>query len=394
MPTDTLYILAVLCLIVVASEWMVRRTWMRHMGTALVVILVTAVAANLGFLPAGSTEEAPVLVYDYTFTYLAPIAIFWLLLRCNLRDILKAGLPLVALFVIGAMGTTIGVLVGMWAVGGPENIGPLYNAIGGMFTGTYTGGSINFNAVALHYDVVREGALYAGSIVVDNIATTVWMMITLALPRLLAPLWKRSSSETEATVSNEASLGVKEDTETVHPQDIALVLSLGLGALWISNLLAEWMESFGFAVPSIILVTVLALAIAQTPLATRLRGAQALGMFAVYIFLCVVGAFCDVTALRGLGSLGVSLMIFASITVLVHGLIIFGAARVMKLDPDMAAVASTANVGGGTTALVVARSLGRQDLVLPAVLIGSLGTALGTFLGFWAAGQLLPWLLG
>ena len=394
MPTDTLYILTVLCLIVVASEWMVRRTWMRHMGTALVVILVTAVAANLGFLPAGSTEEAPVLVYDYTFTYLAPIAIFWLLLRCNLRDILKAGLPLVALFVIGAMGTTIGVLVGMWAVGGPENIGPLYNAIGGMFTGTYTGGSINFNAVALHYDVVREGALYAGSIVVDNIATTVWMMITLALPRLLAPLWKRSSSETEATVSNEASLGVKEDTETVHPQDIALVLSLGLGALWISNLLAEWMESFGFAVPSIILVTVLALAIAQTPLAARLRGAQALGMFAVYIFLCVVGAFCDVTALRGLGSLGVSLMIFASITVLVHGLIIFGAARVMKLDPDMAAVASTANVGGGTTALVVARSLGRQDLVLPAVLIGSLGTALGTFLGFWAAGQLLPWLLG
>ncbi|MCH7976073.1 MAG: DUF819 family protein [Bacteroidetes bacterium] len=394
MPTDTLYILAVLCLIVVASEWMVRRTWMRHMGTALVVILVTAVAANLGILPAGSTEQAPVPVYDYTFAYLAPIAIFWLLLRCNLRDILKAGLPLVALFVIGAMGTTIGVLVGMWAVGGPENIGPLYNAIGGMFTGTYTGGSINFNAVALHYDVVREGALYAGAIVVDNIATTVWMMITLALPRLLAPLWKRSSSETEATVSNEASLGVKEDTETVHPQDIALVLSLGLGALWISNLLAEWMESFGFAVPSIILVTVLALAIAQTPLAARLRGAQALGMFAVYIFLCVVGAFCDVTALRGLGSLGVSLMIFASITVLVHGLIIFGAARVMKLDPDMAAVASTANVGGGTTALVVARSLGRQDLVLPAVLIGSLGTALGTFLGFWAAGQLLPWLLG
>ena len=346
MPTDTLYILTVLCLIVVASEWMVRRTWMRHMGTALVVILVTAVAANLGFLPAGSTEEAPVLVYDYTFTYLAPIAIFWLLLRCNLRDILKAGLPLVALFVIGAMGTTIGVLVGMWAVGGPENIGPLYNAIGGMFTGTYTGGRINFNAVALHYDVIREGGLYAGSIVVDNIATTVWMMITLALPRLLAPLWKRSSSETEATVSNEASLGVKEDTETVHPQDIALVLSLGLGALWISNLLAEWMESFGFFVPSIILVTVLALAIAQTPLATRLRGAQALGMFAVYIFLCVVGAFCDVTALRGLGSLGVSLMIFASITVLVHGLIIFGAARVMKLDPDIAAVASTANVGG------------------------------------------------
>jgi len=391
---DSLFVLAILCLIVVASEWMVRRTWMRHLGTALVVILVTAVVANLGIIPAGSTEEAPVPAYDYTFAYLAPIAIFWLLLRCNLRDILKAGLPLVALFVIGALGTTFGVLVGMWVVGGPENIGPLYNAIGGMFTGTYTGGSINFNAVALHYEVVREGALYTGSIVVDNIATTVWMMITLALPRLLAPIWKRSSSEDGAVASGEASLGIEEDTETVHPLDIGLVLFLGLGALWISNALAGWSAGLGAAIPSIIIITVLALAIAQTPLASRLRGAQALGMFTVYIFLCVIGAFCDITALRGLGSLGVSLMIFASITVLVHGLIIFGAARIMKLDPDMAAVASTANVGGGTTALVVARSLGRQDLVLPAILIGSLGTALGTFLGFWAAGQLLPWLLG
>ena len=46
------------------------------------------------------------------------------------------------------------------------------------------------------------------------------------------------------------------------------------------------------------------------------------------------------------------------------------------------------------SALALARSIGRSDLVLPAVLLGSLGNALGTFLGFWAAGQLLPALLG
>ena len=52
MPS-TLYVLAVLCLIVVISEVLVRRTWMRHLGTALVVILVTAVAVNVGILPTG-----------------------------------------------------------------------------------------------------------------------------------------------------------------------------------------------------------------------------------------------------------------------------------------------------------------------------------------------------
>jgi uncharacterized membrane protein len=73
------------------------------------------------------------------------------------------------------------------------------------------------------------------------------------------------------------------------------------------------------------------------------------------------------------------------VLVLVHGLVTYGAARLMRLDLDVASVASQANVGGGTSALAVARSLGRGDLVLPAVLIGSLGNAVGTFLGFWAA---------
>ena len=72
----------------------------------------------------------------------------------------------------------------------------------------------------------------------------------------------------------------------------------------------------------------------------------------------------------------------------------FGVARLFKVDLAIAAVTSQANVGGGTSALALARSLGRDDLVLPAVLVGSLGTALGTFVGFWVAGVALPLLLG
>ena len=59
------------------------------------------------------------------------------------------------------------------------------------------------------------------------------------------------------------------------------------------------------------------------------------------------------------------------------------------IDGDMAAIASQANVGGSTSALALARSLGRTDLVLPAVLIGSLGNAVGNFFGFWVARSLI-----
>ncbi|MCB9290342.1 MAG: DUF819 family protein [Lewinellaceae bacterium] len=388
MLTSPLYVLTVLCLLVVFSEWLVRNTALRGLGTALLVIVLTAVVANLGILPAGSTEEQPVPAYEAIFAYLAPISIFWLLLRVNLRDVLEAGLPILLLFLIGSLATTVGVVIGMWLIDGPQAIGPLYKAVGGMFVGTYTGGSINFNALALHYQVMREGVLYGGSVAVDNILTTLWMVATLALPRLLKPWWpKVDASEQKAGAP---SLGIEDDTEHLHPIDLGLVLALGMGALLISNRLAAWTEALGFAVPSIIIITVLALVVAQLPAARRLRGAQALGMFSVYLFLAVIGAFCDVQALQSLGFLGLALFGFALTTILVHGLATFGAARLMKMDPALAAVASQANVGGGTSALALARGIGRNDLVLPAVLLGSLGNALGTFLGFWAAGYLLP----
>jgi uncharacterized membrane protein len=380
---NPLYILAVLSLVVVLSEWLVRNTMLRHAGTALLGILITAVIANLGIIPAGSTPEAPVPVYDGIFEYVAPLAIFWLILGVNLRSVLRAGVPLVILFLIGAAGTTAGALAAINLVGGEAAFGAQHNALAGMFTGTYIGGSINFNAVALEYDVVRDGVLYAGSVVVDNIVTTIWIIATLALPRLLAPLFR--SVQRSAPPSGDVLLGIEDDTESIHPIDLGIVLALGLGAVFASTELARLAAASGVAIPFMLVLTVVALALAQLPVVARLRGPRVVGMFAVYLFLNVIGAFCDLRSLAGLGQLGLTLLAFATITVLIHGFVTFTAARVMRIDPDMAAVASQANVGGSTSALALARSLGRADLVLPAVLIGSLGNAVGNFFAFWVA---------
>jgi uncharacterized membrane protein len=388
MPRDSLFILAVLCALVVVTEALVRRTFFRHVGTALLVILVTAVVANLGVIPAGSSAESPVPVYDAIFAYVAPLAIFWLVLPINLRAVLKAGLPIIALFLIGSVGVMVGAAVGMRIFGAGEAFGPLQAAVGGMFVGTYTGGSINFNAVAIGYDVIRDGTLYAGTVVVDNIVTAVWMMATLALPRLLRPVWGAGARAAPAADPDYDMTGVAEDTETLHPLDLALLLGLGFAALYVSDRAAAALADAGAGVPSILILTVVALLLAQVPALAALRGTRALGMFAVYLFLAVIGAFCDVVRLVGLGRTGLLLLGFAATLVAVHALFTFVAARLLRVDAETAAVASQANVGGGTSALAVARSLGRGDLVVPGILIGSLGNAIGTFLGFWAAANL------
>lgn len=379
-----LFILTVLALLVVASEWLARRRGLRHLGSALLVIVLGAVVANVGIIPAGSPPEAPVTAYEVVFAHVAPIAIFWLLLAVNLRQVMRAGLPLVALFAVGALGTLGGAVLAVRLIGGAAVLGPLGDAIAGMFTATYTGGSVNFNAVALAYDVMRDGTLYGGAVVVDNVVTTLWMVVTLALPRMLAALWSRRPAEGEPAAAAAPIVDLEAEAETLDPAKLALVLALGLGAHGLSNLAAAALAGAGIAVPSILILTIVALVLAQVPAVSRLAGARVFGMVGVYLFLAVIGAFCDVEALARLGRLGLVLLAFAGVTVLVHGLVLFGTAWLFRMDLAGAAVASQANVGGSTSALALAKSLGREDLLVPGILLGSIGNAIGTFLGFLA----------
>ncbi len=366
--TDPVLVSAVITACVLASQWLVDHTPLRHAGVALLVIIVTAIVSNAGLIPTGNSP-----VYDGIFGYVAPLSIFWLLLGVNLRKVLEAGPKLLVLFLVGALGTALGVLTAL-AILGEAPFGEQTPAMAGMFAATYIGGSANFNAIALQYDVVETGPLYAGAMAVDSGITAVWMAATIALPRWLGGRVGEAMTDPEAE---------DPDREHVAPRDLAVLLTLGLGCAWASGQLAGPM-----GLPSMLILTVLALVLAQIPAVAGLRGAKAVGMFAVYVFLAAIGALCDVAALGTLGTLGGRIAILAVTCVAVHGVVTFAAARLLRFDAVLAAVASQANIGGGTTALALARSLGRPDLVLPAVLVGSVGTALGTFVGFFLAGWL------
>ncbi|MEM9388159.1 MAG: DUF819 family protein [Pseudomonadota bacterium] len=386
MITAPLGVLAVLAVNVSVSDWLGRRPGWHLLGAALLVIALTAVCANVGLIPSVTDGS---VAYEAVFSYVAPMAIFWLLLGVNLRSIVAAGLPMLSMFVLGATGTLVGVLAAMTLIP-PDVFGEYRAALAGMFVGTYIGGALNFNAVALEFGIQREGLLYASAGVIDNLMTTVWMIATIALPRVLAPLWPRNAAAdakvtpddtTPATSAHDAG----SDDETVGPGDLALMLALGAGALLASQKLTDLIAGTGVELPQILVLTTVALTLAQIPTIQRLRGARALGMFAVLLFLAAIGALCDLGELAGTGSLGLGLSALVTLAVLVHGMLVFAGAYVLRVDPAVAAVASQANIGGGTSALALARGLDRPELVAPALLIGSLGNAVGTYLGFFAA---------
>jgi uncharacterized membrane protein len=61
---------------------------------------------------------------------------------------------------------------------------------------------------------------------------------------------------------------------------------------------------------------------------------------------------------------------------------VFGVGRLLRIDVASLAVASQAAVGGPSSALAVAVAREWRALVLPGVIVGLLGYAIGNYLGF------------
>jgi uncharacterized membrane protein len=371
--TNPVYVLALLCLMVVLAVYAGKTKFGKQFGAALLVILFTAVLANLKLIPSASNS---IELYSTIFTYVAPISIFYLLLNVNLMFIKQAGLPMIGLFLIGSLATTLGILLSWFLVSPERVLGEDGKIIAGMLTGTYTGGSVNFNAVALEYGFQEKGILYAGTIAVDNVITTVWILATLALPVFLRRFWK-DKTNLKSTTNAQNKTNVED--ERIDFISLIWLLFLGVTAYFVSESISGLLPQ----IPSILILSTLGIVLAQTKFVANLKGSHNLGMYLVFIFLAVIGAYCEVSAVTELKEVGVTLLLFTGLAVFFHGIFVILIGGLLYRDWEMIAIVSQANIGGGATAIALAETFDRKDLVLPAILVGTLGTALGSYLGFF-----------
>ncbi len=381
MIEQPLYILAVLFFLVFLSEYLCKHTFLRYISSSLLVIILGAVAANIGIIPSASGATS---VYEGVFKYIAPASIFFLLLGVDMKELKKAGGPMLVAFLLGSLGTMIGVFISLSLIDQAKVFGANAAAIAGMMTGTYTGGSANFNAVALHYQVFREGAVFTGVMVADNIITALWMVVTLLLPALMNR-WRPQATVNKMEDDFQETEG---EQEQVGPSSIAVLLLLVSTAMLMSDGISSQFSQWGVTLPSILILTTIALVLAQIKIIQRLNGAKVLGMFSIYIFLAVVGAFCEIEALAAMGTKALDIFIFTIVIVLIHGVVLVLGGLILRSDWSIIAIASQANIGGPSTAIALAKSFKRSDLMLPAILAGSLGAGIGTYLGFLVAGLL------
>ena len=369
--SNAVYVLLMLCLMIILSFYVGKTKLGKQLGSALLVILFTAIIANLKLIPTASNS---IELYSIIFEYVAPISIFFLLLNVNLVSIKKAGLPMITLFVVGSLSTTLGILIS-WIIISPENVlGSDANVIAGMLTGTYTGGSVNFNAVALEYGFQKKGILYAGTVAVDNVVTTIWILATMTFPLILSKIWKD-----KVLLKQPSPIENNFDEYKMDLVSLASLIFLGISAFYISEILAKKFNS----IPSILILSTIGILLAQTSFISKLKGSHNLGLYLVHLFLAVIGAYCEISAVYELKEIGITLFLFTSVSVFLHGILIIIIGGLFYRDWQMVAIASQTNVGGGASAIALAETFKRNELILPSILMGTLGNAIGTYLGFF-----------
>ncbi len=337
-------------------------------GASMLAIIFGAILSNTGLVPAASP------VYDVVLGPVTSVSIAWLLLSVNLRDLKKAGPRMTGAFAVAVVGTMLGAFVA--AILYQERFADDTWRIAGALTGTYSGGSVNF--VSVGRELGLTGALFAGLNAADAVMTGLWLGACLMLPMWLGRFYP--SARPEADDDTEAAPAERADH---HPYFI----KEGLSATGIANLFAaglilvfasEWLGEAVPRIPGIVWLTTLALILGHSRFFREAPGAMQLGSIGLHFFFVLIGIMSRFSEIAAVGS---DVFFFTLIVVAIHGVFVFGMGRLLRLDIGTVAVASQAAVGGPSSALAVAISREWRHLVLPGVVMGLCGYAVGTYLG-------------
>lgn len=366
-PEQDFALWAVLIFLAAFGFWSERFAWGRKYSGVMLLITAAIVLANLRIIPTAAPA------YDVVWEYLVPIAIPLLLFQADLRRIVQESGPTLVAFCIGSAAVVAGSIVGVSLL----DLGPREAELAGIFTGTYIGGGLNFAAVAEATGMQGDGVL-AAAFAADNVITNLHFLVIIFVPGVAwiarrFPTQHMENAE-EFDAASDAPL------HRIANLDLAgllasLALAFGIAALgsWLAGLAGK--PEF-----AILVITALALLVATflPKQVAKLSGYREAGGVMMFMFLASVGASADIWELVRTAPV---LFLFATIIIVVHLVILFGVGMLLKLDLAELAMASAVCIGGPSSAPALAFAKGWRDLLIPGVLAGSFGYAIGSFIG-------------
>ena len=395
---NTWGLLGIMCITVALSIWLEQTyNWASKVSGAIIALIIAMFAANIGIIPTSC-----VLYDDIVWGVVVPIGIPLLLLQCNLNKIGKLTGKMLIVFLMGAVGTTLGALISFFVLKGAyvANGGSIADLAGvaSMMTGSYIGGGVNFAAMASAQGL-KGTDVAAAATVADNLLMAAYFFVLIFIAGMK---WFRNKfnhpyiDEVESGVdTGKTQAATFWGRKDISLMDIAMNVAYAVAVVWASTIIAGVFSGmvpsenptalqdfvgkfFGSQYVWITTISVIVATFFNKQVVEKLNGSQEIGTYLIYLFLFVIGVPANIMTVIEKSPL---FLVLCFIMVCVNMAFCFIGAKLAGATLEDAIIASNANIGGPTTAAGMAISQGWSALVGPAMLVGVLGYVVGNYMG-------------
>jgi uncharacterized membrane protein len=249
------------------------------------------------------------------------------------------------------------------------------DVLSGMAIGLYTGGTPNLNAIGNIF-IPASNSLKATIISSANLADmmigAVFYIFLLVLCKPLLSKFLRNRNDdlyvtSSVTMKNTDELELESFKLRPHLMKM-IILAFGLALLsaviglliWIVVLKSADGRMMDILVPSLLI------------------GVTVFGQYFILVFSFGLASSIDFTQMQSL--FGQTLLLYGAITIgvfIVHSLI----SKILNIDVDCTIVTLTAGLYGPAFVPAITKQIKNDDLTVPGLITGSIGYAIGTFLG-------------
>lgn len=363
----------------------------RFVPPLLLCYLIPALLNSLGIISSKESE-----LYTVAKNYFLPTSLILLTLSIDIKGIIGLGPRALGMFLAGTIGVIIGgplalMLMGIFdpsllAEAGDESV---WRGLATL-AGSWIGGGANQTAMLEVFQYNKDS--YSAMLAVDIIVYNFWMALLIwgiGKSDIIDRYLKADNSRIEELKEKVILLSRgKEQPMSFSKSMQILGVGFGLTALshlcsdlitaWIAqNASPELQNSFigdGFFW-MVVLATMFGLMLSFTK-AKELEwhGASKWGTIFLYFLIATIGMKINL----GETFNNINFIILGFIWIIIHGLFMFGVAKLIKAPYFFIAVGSTANVGGAASAPVVAGAF-HSSLATVGVLLAVFGYAAGTY---------------
>ncbi len=359
----------------------------RKIGPVIICYVTGLLVGNIGILPEDISKYQDILN-----TIVIPMAIPLLLFSLDVKSWMKmAGKTFLSL-ILGLVSVLIMVFLSFFLF--RDKIPELWK-VGGMLVGVYSGGTPNLAAIKLALDVDPD--IYILTHTYDLVigVFVLFFLITIAQKTFLLFMRPYKASDLDQMKSStEAYKDEFENYDGIFTRRIFFPLLKALGLvviiIGVSFLISKVTPHYGLMKDTgtmemtiiILGITTLGIIASLSPDINKIEKTFHAGMYFILIFCVVVSSMADIRNFS-FSSWPIFVCILLSVVgaLIVHGILSW----IFDVDVDNFLIISTALSMSPPFVPVVAGALKNRFIIIPGLVIGIIGYAIGNYLGVLVA---------